>query len=79
MEDEAFQAYLSHLDITVADAVEMFDVLDTDNSGSVSASEFVTGCMRVKGEARTVDILKLDREMQSVKKLIRGQRVSTSA
>lgn len=78
LEDEVFQAYLSHLDITVDDAIEMFDVLDTDNSGSVSASEFVTGCMKVKGEARTVDILKLDRELQSVKRLIRGQRVSTS-
>jgi hypothetical protein len=34
----------------------LFDLLDIDCSGSLSVDEFLLGCMRLKGHAKSVDI-----------------------
>jgi len=51
------QAYLSHLDITVESTWNMFKLLDTDGSGELSIEEFVDGLLRLKGQAKTIDLV----------------------
>merc|ERR1712113_880126 len=35
---------------------KLFNLLDTDNSGSIDLDEFTFGCLRLKGEAKCMDI-----------------------
>merc|ERR1712039_1052721 len=56
MEDHALSAYLRVLGFEVLDAERLFSLLDDDNSGKVCLTEFLEGCMRLKGGARSIDI-----------------------
>eukprot|EP00933_Yihiella_yeosuensis_P017296 TRINITY_DN14481_c1_g1_i1.p2 TRINITY_DN14481_c1_g1~~TRINITY_DN14481_c1_g1_i1.p2 ORF type:complete len:115 (+),score=21.24 TRINITY_DN14481_c1_g1_i1:637-981(+) len=42
--------------------MELFNILDSDRDGLLSISEFVDGCMKLKGFARAVDVEKLCRD-----------------
>merc|ERR1719189_2080133 len=44
------------LDIDIHDSNYLFDMLDDDGSGEVDMEEFVTGCQRLKGNAKSIDI-----------------------
>jgi len=50
------QRYFRALDLDVSQAHVLFDLLDTDGSGSVSVAEFVDGCVRLRGQARSIDM-----------------------
>lgn len=67
LQEEEFQAYLQHLNISVDDAMELLEVLDADHDGSISLEEFVAGCMRVKGTAQTIDLMKIMRECSLIR------------
>lgn len=53
---ERVQAYFRHLDLQVADARSLYRLLDRDGDGQVSVREFVEGCTRYKGQARSVEV-----------------------
>lgn len=50
------KAYFQALDLDVAQARVLFDMLDNDESGEVSFDEFLEGCIRLKGHARSIDV-----------------------
>eukprot|EP00401_Gymnodinium_catenatum_P079139 CAMPEP_0117560134 /NCGR_PEP_ID=MMETSP0784-20121206/53719_1 /TAXON_ID=39447 /ORGANISM="" /LENGTH=326 /DNA_ID=CAMNT_0005357533 /DNA_START=161 /DNA_END=1138 /DNA_ORIENTATION=+ len=52
-------ALLRRLGIDVSAAQGLFRLLDLDSSGSVSALEFLVGCMKMRGGARSVDLATL--------------------
>lgn len=54
--DERVLTYFSLLQIDIAEAKGLFQLLDVDASGSVGIDEFVMGCMRLKGAARSIDL-----------------------
>lgn len=64
LQDERLQKYCASLDITIDDAWALFKLLDTDGSGAIEVNEFVTGCLRLKGSARSVDIALLMYQVQ---------------
>jgi Ca2+-binding EF-hand superfamily protein len=37
----------------------IFKLLDADNSGQIDVKEFVSGCMRLRGNARSIDLIML--------------------
>lgn len=53
---EQVRYYFSVLDIDVTDSNYLFDMLDLDRSGEVDMEEFVSGCLRLKGNAKSIDI-----------------------
>merc|ERR1740121_1477060 len=55
-EDIKVKAYFQSLDLDVSQAHDFFEMLDTDGSNCVGIDEFVDGCMRLKGGARSVDV-----------------------
>lgn len=55
-QDERVKHYFSILDIDVTDSNYLFDMLDLDRSGEVDMEEFVSGCLRLKGAAKSIDI-----------------------
>eukprot|EP00930_Biecheleria_cincta_P050129 TRINITY_DN35303_c0_g1_i1.p1 TRINITY_DN35303_c0_g1~~TRINITY_DN35303_c0_g1_i1.p1 ORF type:complete len:589 (-),score=97.29 TRINITY_DN35303_c0_g1_i1:43-1809(-) len=70
LNDEEFQAYMSHLNIAVDDIMDIFEVFDKDSSGSVSVDEFVTGCLRVKGSAKTLDVMRVKNDTKFLTELV---------
>merc|ERR1712150_110102 len=56
LQDEQVSSYLNALKINTEDANQLFRLLDTDNSGEIFIDEFVEGCMKLKGEAKSMDL-----------------------
>lgn len=64
--DERVRHYFSVLDIDIADSNYLFDMLDLDGSGEVDMDEFVSGCLRLKGNAKSIDVHTLMYEIKSI-------------
>jgi len=56
LEDDVMKKYVSTLYLDVSDLAELFKLLD-DGDGAISADEFCLGVARVKGPARSVDVV----------------------
>ena len=66
--DENLSELLEALEISAYDARSMFKLLDGDDSGAVDIDEFCSGCLRLKGDARSFDIQCLMFESQRLLK-----------
>lgn len=64
IEDEKIMAYLRTLEIDIRQVRTLFTLLDTDNTGEVDLEEFVTGCLRLKGGATTMDMAVLKYQVE---------------
>jgi hypothetical protein len=62
--NESVQAFFALLELESTDAFTLFQLLDADGGGNIDAEEFVTGCIRLKGHARSIDLVKLTYEMR---------------
>lgn len=56
---ESFKAKLALLEIPLHEVEEIFYILDTDHSGSISCEEFINGLRRIKGQAQGKDLVML--------------------
>lgn len=84
------RAYLSALELETHEVESMFMLLD-DGDGSISSEEFLSGIVRLKGQARSLDVLLLLHENKKIaahvdrltndilpameRKLVAGERV----
>jgi len=50
------QAYFQSFQLDVSQAHTLFRLLDVDGSNCVEIDEFVEGCMRMRGQARSIDV-----------------------
>eukprot|EP00927_Polykrikos_kofoidii_P051429 TRINITY_DN45232_c0_g1_i1.p1 TRINITY_DN45232_c0_g1~~TRINITY_DN45232_c0_g1_i1.p1 ORF type:complete len:699 (-),score=129.07 TRINITY_DN45232_c0_g1_i1:6-2102(-) len=66
LRNDTVQAYFALLELEITDAWVLFKLLDSDCSGSIDAEEFVDGCLRLKGQARSIDLAKMRRENKKV-------------
>lgn len=64
--DEKVSAYLSSLGLTGVEARRLFKLLDVAEAGSVDAEEFVNGCMCLRGNAKTLDVVALMMEQKKI-------------
>ncbi|CAJ1342823.1 unnamed protein product [Effrenium voratum] len=53
------QEYFQTIGLDVLDAWSLFKLLDLDAGGSISIEEFFTGCLRLRGNAKAMDIAKV--------------------
>eukprot|EP00927_Polykrikos_kofoidii_P017788 TRINITY_DN18139_c0_g1_i1.p1 TRINITY_DN18139_c0_g1~~TRINITY_DN18139_c0_g1_i1.p1 ORF type:complete len:839 (-),score=125.68 TRINITY_DN18139_c0_g1_i1:18-2534(-) len=53
------QTFFQQCDFDVKAAQGLFHMLDADGSGTLSMDEFIKGCERLRGEARSVDLVHL--------------------
>ena len=54
------------IELPVADAEELFTILDHDGSGELSVDEFIGGCVRLKGVAKSKDLLSVQVSVQAL-------------
>merc|ERR1719321_1048174 len=51
--------YFESVDLDVAEAKGLFKLLDRNGNGVVEAEEFVLGCLRLRGNAKAIDLATL--------------------
>jgi len=68
LEDAHFQEFLKNIELDVTEARGLFKLLDMDESDEVPIDEFVTGCFRLKGSGKSLDLASI---MHENKKMIR--------
>jgi hypothetical protein len=56
LKDDRVAAYLGSLGLDSSIARTLFVLLDVDDTNSVGIDEFVGGCLRLKGQARSIDV-----------------------
>lgn len=59
IQDHDIANKLKLIDFPVDDPNEIFMLLDVDGSGCLSIDEFIGGCMRLKGQAKSKDLLQV--------------------
>jgi len=68
VQNEHVQAYFATQQLDTSDARELFNLLDADNKGEVKIEDFVMGCMKVRGQAKSSDMATLLRESKRMGK-----------
>mmetsp|Transcript_126048 Transcript_126048/g.368324 ORF Transcript_126048/g.368324 Transcript_126048/m.368324 type:complete len:675 (-) Transcript_126048:151-2175(-) len=63
--DERALAYFEALKLDISDVSTLFDLLDSNGSGGIDIEEFLSGCQRLRGESRALDLAVLRTEMLS--------------
>mmetsp|Transcript_78571 Transcript_78571/g.254026 ORF Transcript_78571/g.254026 Transcript_78571/m.254026 type:complete len:684 (+) Transcript_78571:127-2178(+) len=64
VKDKNIIAYFNALELDFTDVMTLFVLLDRDQSGAIPLEEFLRGCMRLKGEAKSLDLAKLQYESE---------------
>lgn len=59
MEDEDVKTYFEALELSIDDVWTFFRLLDGDDGQEIDVEEFLFGCMRLRGEAKALDLAKL--------------------
>jgi len=57
--DDRVQFYLTALGLDVNDTQRLFELLDANRDGELELDEFLEGCLRLKGMARSIDVYSL--------------------
>merc|ERR1719195_236596 len=70
-------AFFASLELDVSQAHRLFQLLDTDGSNEVGIDEFLDGCLRLKGPAKSLDVNMLLYETEKLQrqmaKIIEGK------
>jgi len=66
------QEFFKAIDVEPSEAKCLFDLLDLDNSGEISADEFLSGAMRLRGPAKALDLAVLVNEVRQIDKQLRA-------
>jgi hypothetical protein len=56
LQDNRVKAYFQTLDLDIRRAHTLFKLLDRNDSGGVGIEEFIDGCLRLRGQAKSLDI-----------------------
>jgi len=66
LQNRHIAAYFSSLGVDVDQVGKLFLLLDQDNSGYIDRQEFLQGCLRLKGEAKSVDLAVLQADVDLI-------------
>lgn len=61
--NDSVKAYLVSLEINVDDVWDIFKLLDADGSGTLNIDEFADGCLRLRGQAKSIEIAALRHQL----------------
>merc|ERR1712173_522560 len=64
--DPRATAYFHSMKLDVTEARLLFKMLDYDQSGFIDIEEFLIGCEKLKGEAKSLDLAILQQEVRSL-------------
>merc|ERR1712107_377782 len=67
-EDSEVQAFFESLELEPQDAWTLFKLLDLDETFDVDIEEFISGYMRLRGSAKSIDIAKMMYDSKYIRK-----------
>eukprot|EP00927_Polykrikos_kofoidii_P085098 TRINITY_DN9155_c0_g1_i2.p1 TRINITY_DN9155_c0_g1~~TRINITY_DN9155_c0_g1_i2.p1 ORF type:complete len:849 (+),score=134.75 TRINITY_DN9155_c0_g1_i2:335-2881(+) len=70
MRSEMSSAIFSTLELEMNDAGEIFCLIDTDDGGTVDIEEFVNGCLRLRGQARAIDLARMASDQRALARML---------
>jgi len=76
LSNQELSTWLSAMELDVRDKVQLFHLIDADESGELSIGELVDGISRLKGAARNYDLVQLqndNKELLKVAQVMQGQ------
>ena len=85
---DEFEGFMGSADVSalfavygldVADTVSFFDALDVDEDRQLGVEEFVVGCIQLRGQAKTVDLVTHMRENKKIMQRITASAKNTEA
>lgn len=56
LQKDKVKAYFQALELDISQARALFMLLDVDGSNEIELDEFIGGCMRMKGDAKSIDV-----------------------
>jgi hypothetical protein len=56
LDQQTMQAYFKAIDVDPSEARGLFRLIDIDDAGAVDFEEFLTGCLRLRGPAKALDL-----------------------
>merc|ERR1712106_247782 len=68
--DERVSVYLSTLDLEFSELQTLYKILDVKGMNAVAIDDFVWGCIRLKGEAKSMDLCTLLYEHRQHNRLV---------
>jgi hypothetical protein len=68
LQESDVRNWLDSLEIDAEDAWTLFKLLDSDQSNVIDVEEFAMGCLRLKGNARNIDLQRVLYEQKGIKK-----------
>ncbi|CAE7345352.1 Sodium channel protein 60E [Symbiodinium microadriaticum] len=68
--DEEVCAMFQSLDLTARDSWTLFKLLDEEGNGDINLSEFIDGCLRLRGPAKALDIACVMDESRRIKRKV---------
>lgn len=69
--DSTVFEYFKAMDVDPSEAKGLFQLLDLDNDGSIDAEEFLSGCLRLRGPAKSMDLALLMHEVRRIANHVR--------
>merc|ERR1711879_222379 len=68
IKDDNVRAYFATLDLEASDAISLFHMLDDNNHDDcgIDVEDFVNGCLRLKGPAKSYDTARLMAECKAI-------------
>eukprot|EP00747_Dinoflagellata_sp_TGD_P138210 gnl/TRDRNA2_/TRDRNA2_175762_c0_seq16.p1 gnl/TRDRNA2_/TRDRNA2_175762_c0~~gnl/TRDRNA2_/TRDRNA2_175762_c0_seq16.p1 ORF type:complete len:537 (+),score=100.27 gnl/TRDRNA2_/TRDRNA2_175762_c0_seq16:67-1611(+) len=75
--DEELEAFAASLQIDITEMEHTFKMLSGDGKEAVDAESFVVGCMKIKGAARSMDLIVLLQEVRRMEHEATNERRST--
>jgi len=72
LDSPKLEAFLKEIDIDVSEARNLFLLLDRDSDGRIDADEFLSGCLRLRGPAKSLDMQLVMRELAAQRKVMQG-------
>merc|ERR1711972_726409 len=64
IDDENVLTFLSTLELDIDQVRTLLTLLDLDQNGEVDIEEFITGCLRLKGGAKSLDMAILQYQVE---------------
>lgn len=68
LEDKRLNSFLREIDLDAGEAKGLFTLLDRDGEGNIDADEFLSGCLRLHGPAKALDMQLILRELAEQRK-----------
>jgi len=72
LDDAKLRAFFKDIDIDISEARGLFHLLDRDRSGTIDADEFLGGCLRLRGPAKSLDMQLVIRELADQRIALEG-------